>query len=137
MFGLLTPLCIMLGMMIVIPMPRSAAAQQRLSCELAAWYNLMPRVVTPDKPDTEPIFSVAGKCTFPTPGFSVELKPHTPPSPNPKILLLDAIVHAPTNPVPQAPTEVPVRYGLPKTSTTYERVIILPDNLALIVEKTY
>jgi hypothetical protein len=130
-------LYIVLGMLIADPVARSAAAQQRLLCELSAWYNLMPRVVTPDQPDTEPIFYVAGRCVFPTPGFSVELKSHTPPSLNPKILLLDAIVHAPAKPVPHVPTDVTVRYGLLKTSTVYEKVIILPDNLSLTVEKTY
>jgi hypothetical protein len=134
-------LSIVLGLMIVDPVARPAAARQVLSCQLEAAYDLMPRVVMPGKPDTRPVFSVAGKCTFPTPGFSVELKPHAPPSPDPKILLLDAIVRAPTNPVPQVPTDVSVRYSIPgsppppKTGILVEQVIILPDNLVLPVKR--
>src|SRR5437588_5837524 len=113
-------LSIVVGLMIVYPVARSATARQMLTCpQLSAWYNLMPRVVSPGKPDTTPTFYVAGKCTFPTPGFSVELKTHTPPSPDPKILLLDAVVHAPSNPVPGGTTDVNVRYDSRPTSSMY------------------
>lgn len=144
-FRLRILLSIVLGLMIVYPVARSAAARQMLSCKLSAVYDLTPRVIMPGQPDTSPRRPfVAGTCTFPTPGFSVELKAHTPQSPDPRILVLDAIVHAPTNSVPQVPTDVSVRYPLPgssattmnpKTGTLYEEVIILPDNMVLTVSK--
>lgn len=60
----------------------------KLTCpQLSAWYDLMPRALAPGQTYTGPIFYVVGKCTFPTPGFSVELKRHTPPSFVPTILL--------------------------------------------------
>lgn len=73
------------------------------------------------------------------------MKPHNPPGPDPKILLLDAIVHAPTGVVAQVFTKVPVNYFLPGSSppprpapySSYEKVIILPDNLVLIIRKTH
>ncbi len=129
-------LSIVLGLIVYSVAP-SAAAPPMLSCQLSSSYNLMPRVVMPGKPDTGPIFSVVGKCTFPTRGFSIELKPHTPSSPDPKILLLDAIVHAPVNPGPQVRTDVPVRYELRTTPTMYEKVVILPDHLVVTVGKAY
>jgi hypothetical protein len=129
-----------LGLMIVCLVAQSAAGRPILSCRLSAACDLSPRVVIPGKPDiadTKPL--VAGTCTFPTPGFSVELKPHTPASPDPKILVLDAIVHTPTIPTRHGPTDVPVGYGSPyvrsKTGILYEKIIVLPDNLVLTVAK--
>jgi hypothetical protein len=79
----------------------------------------------PGKPEaivTKPL--VSGTCTLPSTGFTVELRPHTPASPDPKILVLDAIVHAPTIPIRYGRTDVPVRYGSPyvhpKTGTLYD-----------------
>ncbi len=126
---------IVLGLIVYPVAP--AAAPPMLSCELSSWYNLMPRVVDPGVPDTGSIFFVAGKCTFPMQGFSIELKPHTPPSPDPKILLLDAIVQAPAYPGPQVRTDVSVRYELRTTPTLYEEVVILPDNLVITVVETH
>ncbi len=127
---------VVLGLTIVYPPGRSATARAKLTCpQLSAWYDLMPRALAPRQTYTGPIIYVAGKCTFPTPGFSVELKPHTPRGPDPKTLLLDAIVHAPTGIVTQVMTDVNVRYELRTTPTVYEKVIILPDNLVLTVGK--
>ncbi len=139
-------LSIVLGLMIVYPVARSAAARQMLSCKLSAVYDLTPIVVMPGQNPSPRRPFIAGTCTLPAPGFSVELQPHTPPSPDPKILVLDAIVHAPTISFPRVPTDVPVRYPLPGSSATtrnpttgtlYEAVIILPDNMVLTVGKMW
>ena len=123
--------------MIIYPVFRSEAARQSLSCKLSAWYDFAPTVAWPGV-SNDP-FAIVGRCAFPTPGFSVTLRPHIPRSHDPKTLLLDAIVHAPTGPVAQVPTEVEVIYPQPgsppppKTGTLYERVVILPDHLVLTV----
>jgi hypothetical protein len=135
------PLTVVLGLMIICyPVTRSAAGQRVLACELEAYYNLMPRVVIPGKREVESRFLLGGKCRFPTSGYSVELRPHIPPSSDPKILLLDAIVHAPTNAVPQVPTDELVRFLLPESpyaGILYEKVIILPDKLVLPVGQVW
>ena len=137
---------LVLGLMIVSLVAHSAVARPPLSCQLDAWQDMMPRVISPNVPDTAPRFAVQGKCAFPTPGFSVELKPHIPPSRDPDVLLLDAIVNAPSDPVPQVVTEVPVRYVLPGSTPPpprpvphgpYKKVIILPDKLVLTIKTTY
>jgi len=79
---------------------------------------------------------VTGKCTFPTNGYSVELKPHLPPGINPEIYILDKIVHKPSGPANDVITAVEVRYT-EKTNTHYREVHILPDNVHLKVEEVH
>ncbi len=79
---------------------------------------------------------VTGKCTFPTSGYSVELKPRTPQGINPEIYMMDKIVHKPTGPVSQVETTVAVRYS-EKTNTHYREVHILPDDIHVPVEEVH
>jgi hypothetical protein len=78
---------------------------------------------------------VTGKCTFPTEGYSVELKPANPQGINPKIYLLNKIVHKPKDPAADVITTVDVRYE-EDTDTEYEQVQILPDGVTIDVEHT-
>ena len=86
----------------------------------------------PGKPKT---LYVTGKCTFPTEGFGVELKPAVPQGINPKIYLLEKIVHKPKDLVPDVKTTVEVRYE-EQTDTEYDQVTILPDGVTIDVEHT-
>ena len=78
---------------------------------------------------------VTGKCTFPTPGFTVELQPAVPQGINPKIYILNKIVHKPTGPIPDVLTTIDVRYE-EKTDTEYDQVTILPDGVTVDVVHT-
>lgn len=91
-----------------------------------AWHDFQP-------PGPATLY-VTGKCTFPTSGFSVELKPHVPPGINPSIYLLDKIVHKPTGPVNEVITTVDVRYE-EKTKVHYVDVEILPDKINVPVKE--
>lgn len=76
---------------------------------------------------------VAGKCTFPTPGYKVTLKRAVPQGINPKILLLEKVVTRPTGPEPDVVTTIDVRFE-EKTDTEYTDVQILPDGVTVKVE---
>ena len=78
---------------------------------------------------------VTGQCTFPTPGYKVELRPANPQGINPKIYLLDKIVQKPTGNVQQVLDTVEVRYE-EDTDTEYDQVTILPDGVTIDVEHT-
>jgi len=67
--------------------------------------------------------TVTGTCTFPTPGYEVQLRPSVPQGINPRDLLLDKIVTPPTGIVPQVVTDVEVRYE-DITDVMYETVTI-------------
>ena len=54
--------------------------------------------------------TVKGKCTFPTPGYTVTLKKKVPQGINPAILLLDKIVTPPSGPRPDVVTTIDVKY---------------------------
>jgi hypothetical protein len=88
--------------------------------------------------DRQPIgpatLHVTGKCTFPTSGYSVELKPAKPQGINPKIYLLQKIVHAPTGPTNDVKTPVSVDYK-EKTEAHYDEVSILPDGVKVPVKE--
>jgi hypothetical protein len=88
--------------------------------------------------DTQPVkphtLYVTGKCTFPTAGYSVELRPHLPQGINPAIYIMDKIVHEPTGPVNQVLTTVDVRYS-EKTDAHYKEVHILPDDVHVPVKE--
>ena len=87
--------------------------------------------IQPVKP---PTLYVTGKCTFPTAGYSVELRPQVQPGINPAIYILDKIVHEPTGPVNQVLTRVDVRYS-EKTDAHYKEVYILPDDVHVPVKE--
>jgi hypothetical protein len=65
-------------------------------------------------------------CQFPTAGFTVELRRHVPQGFNPRDLLLDKVVTAPSEAVAQVITDVDVRYS-EVTETGFDTVTILPD----------
>jgi hypothetical protein len=78
---------------------------------------------------------VTGKCTFPTAGYSVELKPADPQGINPEIYLLEKIVTEPTGPAATVITTVEVQYD-EQTDTEYKQVQIIPDGGTIDVEHT-
>jgi hypothetical protein len=84
-------------------------------------------------PPGPPTLRVTGKCTFPTEGYSVELRPADPQGINQRIYILNRIVHEPTGNVAQVVTEVEVRYE-EKTDKEYDEVHILPDDVHVKVE---
>jgi hypothetical protein len=86
------------------------------------------------RPPAPPVLTVAGECTFPTAGYSVELRRHEPQGINPRDLLLDLVVHEPTGPVAQVITTEEARYE-EQTDFEYESVTILPDGPSILVEK--
>jgi hypothetical protein len=77
---------------------------------------------------------VTGKCTFPTSGYSVELKPLVPQGINPTIYLLEKIVREPSGPANDVITTVEVRYT-EKTKARYTEVHIVPDNVHVPVKE--
>jgi hypothetical protein len=89
-----------------------------------AWHTRTPK----------PTLHVAGKCRFPTAGFKVELRRQEPQGINPRILLLEKIVRAPSGPVGQVVTVERVKYSEPATSTQFTHVTILPDGVTIPVE---
>lgn len=78
---------------------------------------------------------VTGKCKFPTEGYTVELRPANPQGINPRIYILEKIVHAPTGSVAQVETVVDVRYE-EQTDTEYDQVQIEPGGVLIDVEHT-
>ena len=84
-------------------------------------------------PPRKPRLRVNGKCTFPTPGYKVVLKPHHPQGINPRILLLDKVVTAPTGIEPQIVTTIEVSYQH-ETEVIFSNVEILPDGTNIKVE---
>jgi hypothetical protein len=77
---------------------------------------------------------VTGKCTFPTNGYKVELKPHVPQGINPAIYILDKVVNKPSGPAEDVITTVEVRYE-EKTSKHYTEVNILPNDVHVDVKE--
>jgi hypothetical protein len=82
------------------------------------------------QPAGPPTLYVTGTCTFPTSGYSVELKPHVPPGINPAIRILDKVIRKPTGPVNEVITTVEVRYS-EKTKEHYTEVEIHPDDIRI------
>jgi hypothetical protein len=78
---------------------------------------------------------VTGKCEFPTAGYSVELRPADPQGINPKIYILEKIVHEPSGPAADVLTVVEVRYE-EQTDTEYDQVQIRPDDVLIDIEHT-
>jgi hypothetical protein len=77
---------------------------------------------------------VHGECTFPTPGYKVELKRREPQGINPQILMLDHIVVPPTGIEPQRVDTVVVRYE-ERTSVRYHEVQIFPAATRISVKE--
>ena len=97
------------------------------SCsEWKAWHDSQPT-----GPAT---LHVTGKCTFPTGGYSVQLKPHVPQGINPKIYIMDKVVHVPTGNVTHIVSHVDVKYS-EKTTTVYSEIYILPDEVHVPVRE--
>ncbi len=83
-------------------------------------------------PPGPPTLRVHGKCTFPSAGYSVELRRHEPPGTDPRDLLLEKVVCEPAGAVAEAVTVVPVNYD-EETDVEYDTVTILPDGIAVPV----
>ena len=77
---------------------------------------------------------VTGKCEFPTGGYKVELKPVKPQGINPKIYILEKIVHPPTGPANDVVTNIEVHYT-EKTNAHYDEVLIVPDKVTVPVKE--
>ncbi len=85
-------------------------------------------------PGKKPTLHVVGVCTFPTGGYSVELRPRQPQGSTPSIYILDKVIHEPDGPVPQVITAVPVHYR-EQTSAKYAQVTIEPDHQTVDVRE--
>jgi hypothetical protein len=77
--------------------------------------------------------SVKGKCTFPTPGYTVKLKKKVPQGINPSILLLEKIVTSPSGPQPDVVTTIDVTPYEEVTDYRYKQVEI-PDGITINVK---
>lgn len=78
------------------------------------------------QPPGPPVLHVRGECEFPTAGYSVELRRAEPQGIDPKNLLLNLVVRAPTGPASQVITKLEARFS-EETDIEYETVTILPD----------
>lgn len=101
-------------------------SDQLASKEWRAWHDRMH--------GKAPTLHVEGKCTFPTGGYTAFLKPKEPQGFNPKIYLLDLVVHRPTGFVPQVLTTVEVKYA-EKTAAHYSSVSIEPGGISVPVDE--
>ena len=84
------------------------------------------------QPPCPPTLHVAGACEFPSAGYTVELRRHEPQGINPTNLLLEKVMHAPTDVSASALTTVQVRYR-EEASMRDETVTTLPDGVSLPV----
>jgi hypothetical protein len=91
-----------------------------------AWHDRMP--------GKKPTLHVTGVCTFPTAGYSVELRAKQPQGINPAIYMLEKVVIKPTTPVPDVITDVPVYYR-EQTDAAYKEIHILPDDVLVPVQE--
>lgn len=118
-----------------------AHAQSAAPTERAGWP--APGVVGCDnwaawedhQPFQRPRLIVTADCILPTPGHRVELRPHNPQGINPRILLLDLVMHAPKGPAPDVLTPFRLRYEQP--AGRYDSVTILPDGVTIDVQRTW
>lgn len=102
------------------------SAQQGKCSDWKAWHDRQP--VGPAT------LHVTGKCVLPTGGFKVELRPMKRQGINPRILLLEKIVHPPTGPANDIVTTVDVHYT-EKTDAHYDQVTIIPDGVTIPVKE--
>lgn len=90
-----------------------------------AWYNLQP-------PGPATLY-VTGRCTFPTAGYTVELRPLRDHEEE-RVLHLERVVTEPTMAVPQVITTLDVRYE-EVTNAEYRFVLIHPGGIRLEVQE--
>ena len=76
---------------------------------------------------------VTGKCTFPTSGYTVELKPASSQGINSAIYILDKVVHPPAGPAADVITTISVEYK-EKTNSKYTEIEIRPDGARIPVK---
>jgi hypothetical protein len=93
------------------------------------------RAVQNKMPPGPPRLTVAGRCTFPTPGYKVTLREAVPQGINPAILLLKKTVRRPTGIVLQVITTIPVRFVKKNATTRYTHVTILPEGKTIKVRQ--
>ena len=77
---------------------------------------------------------VSGRCQFPTAGFKVELIRKEPQGINPRILILEKVVTAPSGPVSEVVTVEKVTYSEEAASTQFSHVTVLPDGITVPVK---
>jgi hypothetical protein len=88
---------------------------------------------TPSKPG---LLRVRGQCTFPTPGYRVELRKAVPQGVHKKILVLNKIVMPPKGKQAQVVTTVMAEYR-ETTQERYAEVEILPDNIRVPIRESH
>jgi hypothetical protein len=76
---------------------------------------------------------VSCQVLTPTHGYTAKLEPATPQGFNPRILLLNLLVHPPTKPVIQIPGEIPASYESKPYSGNYTDVTILNGSQSVTV----
>jgi hypothetical protein len=76
---------------------------------------------------------VEGALTMPTSGYQLSLLEHVPQGFNPKDLLLDLLVEAPSGPVPQHTVEATVTFEA-EADGRWETVSVLPDGPTIAIE---
>jgi hypothetical protein len=91
----------------------------------SAWRNAQPT----DKPSLH----VKGVCTFPTTGYSVQLRPAESPGINPNIYVIEVIVHIPVDRTARHPVTVDATYD-EQTDKKYSEVQLIPDNVTVKVK---
>lgn len=84
-------------------------------------------------PPTVAPVRVIGECAFPTPGYRVDLRRKGPQGINPRILLLEYVVHEPTDVVPDVITTEQVEYT-DDSNNEYDQVHIVNKDVLLDVE---
>lgn len=120
------------GVQVTIAVPKrgpvgALESENQIQCgDGHAWHDRMP-----GKP---PTLYVVGRCIFPTTGYTVELRPVTPQGINPAVYILEKVVTAPTGPVLEVETVVPLYYR-EETRALYSHVHILPENAVIDVRE--
>lgn len=88
------------------------------------------------QPVGPPTLRVHGRCTMPTPGYTCELRKHTPQGINPKDLLLDLVATEPSGTQPEVLTPCEVTFEL-ETDFEYDTVSIVDVELGIPVEDVH
>ena len=87
-------------------------------------------------PPTVAPVRVTGECEFPTQGYRVELKRKEPQGINPRILMLERIIHEPDGAVADVVTIEQVEY-VDDGNTEYDQVHIVNEDVLLNVEVSH
>ncbi len=99
------------------------------SCEgWDAWLDLQP--------GKRPTLHVKLKCTLPSPGYVVTLRPAIPPGFNPRIYDLERVVEPPAEPMPEVPMTVRVHY-VEETEDRYEEIGVRGDGVRLPIRQVH